>query len=127
MNRNITLFAIFFIGSAILLGAFGAHALKAILTVEKLVSFETGVRYQMYNGLALLIIGIWAKTISPSKVFVVLQILGTILFSFSIYLLCLHEFIPIPKLVLVPLTPIGGGLLIVSWLIMFISIWKQKQ
>ena len=127
MNRNITLFAIFFIGSAILLGAFGAHALKAILTVEKLVSFETGVRYQMYNGLALLIIGICAKTISPSKVFVVLQILGTILFSFSIYLLCLNQFIPIPKLVLVPLTPIGGGLLIVSWLILFVSIWKQKQ
>jgi uncharacterized membrane protein YgdD (TMEM256/DUF423 family) len=97
------------------------------LTVEKLVSFETGVRYQMYNGLALLIIGICAKTISPSKVFVVLQILGTILFSFSIYLLCLNQFIPIPKLVLVPLTPIGGGLLIVSWLILFVSIWKQKQ
>jgi uncharacterized membrane protein YgdD (TMEM256/DUF423 family) len=127
MNRNITLFAIFFIGSAILLGAFGAHALKSILTVEKLASFETGVRYQMYNGLALLIIGFCAKTISPTKVFVTLNILGTFLFSFSIYLLCLNQFIPIPKLVLVPLTPIGGGLLIVSWLILFVSIWKQKQ
>jgi uncharacterized membrane protein YgdD (TMEM256/DUF423 family) len=127
MNRNITLFAIFFIGSAILLGAFGAHALKSILTVEKLASFETGVRYQMYNGLALLIIGFCAKTISPTKVFFALNILGTFLFSFSIYLLCLNQFIPIPKLVLVPLTPIGGGLLIVSWLILFVSIWKQKQ
>jgi uncharacterized membrane protein YgdD (TMEM256/DUF423 family) len=127
MNRKITLFAIFFIGSAILLGAFGAHALKSILTVEKLASFETGVRYQMYNGLALLIIGFCAKTISPTKVFFALNILGTFLFSFSIYLLCLNQFIPIPKLVLVPLTPIGGGLLIVSWLILFVSIWKQKQ
>jgi uncharacterized membrane protein YgdD (TMEM256/DUF423 family) len=127
MNRNITLFAIFFIGSAILLGAFVAHALKSILTVEKLASFETGVRYQMYNGLALLIIGFCAKTISPTKVFFALNILGTFLFSFSIYLLCLNQFIPIPKLVLVPLTPIGGGLLIVSWLILFVSIWKQKQ
>jgi uncharacterized membrane protein YgdD (TMEM256/DUF423 family) len=127
MNRNITLFAIFFIGSAILLGAFGAHALKSILTVEKLASFETGVRYQMYNGLALLIIGFCEKTISPTKVFFALNILGTFLFSFSIYLLCLNQFIPIPKLVLVPLTPIGGGLLIVSWLILFVSIWKQKQ
>jgi uncharacterized membrane protein YgdD (TMEM256/DUF423 family) len=127
MNRNITLFAIFFIGSAILLGAFGAHALKSILTVEKLASFETGVRFQMYNGLALLIIGFCAKTISPTKVFFALNILGTFLFSFSIYLLCLNQFIPIPKLVLVPLTPIGGGLLIVSWLILFVSIWKQKQ
>jgi uncharacterized membrane protein YgdD (TMEM256/DUF423 family) len=58
MNRNITLFAIFFICSAIILGAFGAHALKSILSADKLASFETGVRYQMFSGLALLILGL---------------------------------------------------------------------
>ncbi|MFM7668837.1 MAG: DUF423 domain-containing protein [Bacteroidota bacterium] len=127
MNKKITLFAIFFICSAIILGAFGAHALKNVLSLDKLTSFETGVKYQMYNGLALLILGLSVKTISPSKFFFNLNILGSFLFSFSIYLLCLNDYLAIPKLVLVPLTPIGGGLLITSWIILFISIWKNKQ
>lgn len=127
MDRKITLVAIFFICSAIILGAFGAHGLKSILSLDKLASFETGVKYQMYSGLALLVIGISAKTIHPSKLFYSLNILGTFLFSFSIYLLCLNDLILIPKMLLVPLTPIGGGLLIISWSILFISVWKNKQ
>ena len=126
MNKKITLFAIFFICSAIILGAFGAHALKSLLTADKLASFETGVKYQMYSGLALLIIGLNSQSIYPSKLFLNLNIIGTFLFSFSIYLLCLHDYFPIPKMVLVPLTPIGGGLLILSWLLLSNSIWKHK-
>ena len=127
MNRNITLVAIFFMCTAIILGAFGAHTLKFVLSVEKLASFETGVRYQMYSGLALFVLGISARIISPSKLFFRLNILGIILFSFSIYLLCLNDYLPIPKMALVPLTPIGGVLLVISWLILFISVWKQKE
>jgi uncharacterized membrane protein YgdD (TMEM256/DUF423 family) len=113
--------------TAIILGAFGAHTLKSVLSVEKLASFETGVRYQMYCGLALFVLGISARIISPSKLFFRLNILGIILFSFSIYLLCLNDYLPIPKMALVPLTPIGGVLLVISWLILFISVWKQKE
>lgn len=127
MNRKITLVAIFFICTAIILGAFGAHGLKSILTDDKLASFETGVKYQMYSGLALLIIGLSFKTLFPSKLFFTLNIIGTFLFSFSIYLLCLIDFISIPKMLLVPLTPVGGGLIIISWSILFISVWKNKQ
>lgn len=127
MNNKISLFAIFFISTSIIFGAFGAHALKSILSVEKLASFETGIKYQMFSGLALLILGVSAKAISPSKLFFKLNILGIFLFSFSIYLLCLHDFIGIPKMVLIPLTPIGGVLLIVSWMQLFLSIWKNKQ
>ncbi len=127
MNRNITLVAIFFMCTAIILGAFGAHTLKSVLSVEKLASFETGVRYQMYSGLALFVLGLSAQLISPSKLFFRLNILGIVLFSFSIYLLCLNDYLPIPKMVLVPLTPIGGVLLVISWLILFISVWKKKQ
>lgn len=127
MNKQITLFAIFFICTSIIFGAFGAHALKSILSDEKLASFETGVKYQIYSGIALLILGLSAKTISPSKLFFKLNILGIFLFSFSIYLLCLNDFIGIPKLALIPLTPVGGVLLIVSWMQLFISIWKNKQ
>lgn len=127
MNRKVTLLAIIFICSSIILGAFGAHALKSILSADRLASFETGVRYQMYGGLALLIVGLCQNTILPSKYFYVFNILGIFLFSFSIYLLCLNDFIPIPKMVLVPLTPIGGMLMIFSWVLLFISIWKEKQ
>jgi len=127
MNKKITLFAIFFICTSIIFGAFGAHALKSILSVDKLASFETGVKYQMYSGLALLVLGLSAKIISPSKLFFNLNIIGIFLFSFSIYLLCLHDFIAIPKMALIPLTPIGGVLLIVSWVQLFISLWKNKQ
>jgi uncharacterized membrane protein YgdD (TMEM256/DUF423 family) len=127
INKKITLIAIFFICTAIILGAFGAHALKSILSSDKLASFETGVKYQMYDGLSLLILGLTAKTISPSKLFFKLNILGLFLFSFSIYLLCLNEYLLIPKMVLVPLTPIGGILVIASWVLLFISLWRNKQ
>ena len=49
---------------AIILGAFGAHALKDILSTERLASFETGVKYQMYHGLAFLIVGLLADRFS---------------------------------------------------------------
>ena len=58
MNRAIVLTAILTILLAIVLGAFGAHALKELISGEKLISFETGVRYQMYSGIALLVLGL---------------------------------------------------------------------
>ena len=57
MNRRIVLAGVILIIVAIILGAFGAHALKEVLTNQRLNSFETGVRYQVYHGLALLILG----------------------------------------------------------------------
>ncbi|MBM3451590.1 MAG: DUF423 domain-containing protein [Bacteroidetes bacterium] len=127
MNKKVLFFAIFFIGSSILLGAFGAHALKAILPIDKLTSFEIGIKYQMYSGLALLILGLSGKKIFLPKLFFNLNISGTFLFSFSIYLLCLNDFILIPKILLVPLTPLGGAMILFSWVYLFISIWKNKS
>ena len=56
MTRKLVTLAAFFGFVAIILGAFGAHALKEVLTAEQLVSFETGVRYQMYHALFLLLV-----------------------------------------------------------------------
>ena len=127
MNRKIVLTGIVLITISILLGAFGAHGLKSIVSSEKLISFETGVKYQMYQGLAFIIIGLNYSTINfINPWFYRLGLVGILLFSGSIYFLTITDLTHLPKLIFIPLTPIGGGLLITSWLFLFISILKQK-
>jgi uncharacterized membrane protein YgdD (TMEM256/DUF423 family) len=127
VNRKIVLTGIVLITISILLGAFGAHGLKSIVSSEKLISFETGVKYQMYQGLAFIIIGLNYSTINfINPWFYRLGLVGILLFSGSIYFLTITDLTHLPKLIFIPLTPIGGGLLITSWLFLFISILKQK-
>lgn len=101
---------------AVIFGAFGAHALKKKLTPELLQSFETGVRYQMYHAIVLLVLGYNFSFDRPLEGYVVLCfILGTFLFSFSIYGLCLSAAKGKKLRFLGPVTPIGGLLLVVGW------------
>lgn len=101
---------------AIILGAFGAHALKKILSAEKLASFEVGVRYQTYNALFLIVIGYNANfQLSIMQWTYYLVTIGTILFSFSIYLLSLAEYLKKNFKFLGPVTPLGGLLMILGW------------
>jgi uncharacterized membrane protein YgdD (TMEM256/DUF423 family) len=126
MDKIKVAFASFYIAFAILLGALGAHALKNILTSDQLASFEVGVRYQLFTGLALLFFGTQQQlfTFSLKPIFKLLMI-GSLLFSVSIYLLLLFSVLEIPKTALVPLTPIGGVLMIVSWIVFAIKVFKQ--
>lgn len=101
---------------AIILGAFGAHALKKVLSAEKLTSFEVGVRYQIYSALFLLVLGYNANLeLSSIKWAFYLVTIGTILFSFSIYLLSLSEYLKKSFKFLGPITPLGGLLMIIGW------------
>ncbi len=101
---------------SVILGAFGAHALKKILTVERLESFETGVRYQMYAAFFLLIIGYILKFETPSEKWTsILMIAGTFLFSVSIYFLSLQDYLGVNLKFLGPITPLGGLFMILSW------------
>lgn len=101
---------------AIILGAFGAHALKKVLTEERLQSFEVGVRYQLYGAFALLIIGFNLDfVIQTSRLAYYGITLGTILFSGSIYLLSLKDLWKANFRFLGPITPIGGLLIILGW------------
>lgn len=101
---------------SVVLGAFGAHAFKKILSVERLESFETGVRYQMYAAFFLLIVGYILKFDSSSDKWISwLMIFGTLLFSFSIYLLSFQDYWGVNLKFLGPITPIGGLLMIISW------------
>ena len=77
---------------AIILGAFGAHALKKVLSTEQLVTFETGVRYQMYHALFLLFIGLTTSLSEKSKkIIYYFTVTGVLLFSGSIYFLATNN------------------------------------
>lgn len=112
---------------AVVLGAFGAHTLNELLTTEKLNSFETGVRYQFYHSLALLIIGLNANKLNATALIGKFMLIGIVFFSFSIYLLSLQELIGINLSLLGPITPIGGLLLMISWLILIFKNYKKTQ
>lgn len=109
----------------IILGAFGAHALKEILTEENLNSFETAVRYQMYHVLALLFIQ--QNTLLTKKLKKQLSLLfltGIALFSGSIYAITLLK---IPAKSIWFVTPLGGLLLIIGWILLAFSFFKNSK
>ena len=92
MDKKILLAAVFLGVTAIILGAFGAHALKKVLTITQLQSFEIGVRYQMYHALFLLFIGTFTFLNEKERfVIFLLTILGVLFFSGSIYLLATNS------------------------------------
>ena len=101
---------------AVIFGAFGAHALKKSFSEEQLKSFETGVKYQMYHAIILLMLGFNLNLdTSLEKYMVYCFILGTFLFSFSIYGLTLSASKGKKMRFLGPITPIGGLLLVIGW------------
>jgi uncharacterized membrane protein YgdD (TMEM256/DUF423 family) len=112
---------------AIVLGAFGAHALKKVLSLEELNTFETGVKYQMYHALFLLFIGT-TNLIDEKikKIILGLVIIGVIFFSGSIYLLATNNLTAFDFKVIGFVTPIGGLLLILAWLGLFLNVLKKK-
>ncbi|MFT6993401.1 MAG: uncharacterized membrane protein YgdD (TMEM256/DUF423 family) [Maribacter sp.] len=102
--------------TAIVFGAFGAHALKKIMSPEQLASFETGVKYQMYHALVLLMLSFNMNLdTSLERYMVYCFILGTVLFSFSIYGLCISGAKGNKWKFLGPVTPLGGLFLVVGW------------
>lgn len=116
----ITLGAIF--GAlSIILGAFGAHALKKIFNDEQIKNFETGVKYQMYHALFLLAIGVSDMEQFQTKGILYTTIIGILFFSFSIYGLCITGAKGNKWKWLGPITPIGGLLLLSSWVQLLIN------
>lgn len=126
-KKTITTAAVFGM-IAIILGAFGAHALKKVLSIEQLATFETGVRYQMYHALFLLFIGLIPNlTTKAKKIIYNLVLTGILLFSGSIYLLASNNLTPFDFKVIGFLTPIGGLLLISAWAVLFLNITKKSD
>jgi uncharacterized membrane protein YgdD (TMEM256/DUF423 family) len=111
---------------AVILGAFAAHGLKAVLDAQQLVLFETASRYQMYHALALLVAGVMLTNPQFSRALLKLAaiafILGIILFSGSLYLLAL-----IGVSWLGAITPLGGIVLLSGWFVMMIAALKPVR
>src|SRR5690606_33119886 len=117
------LFGAIFGMTAVVLGAFGAHALKKKFTADQQDSFETGVRYQFYHALVLLASGFAqsAGLIEPG-VYLWFFICGTVLFSFSIYGLCLSGAFGTKWRFLGPVNTLCGLLLLAGWVSLLICI-----
>ena len=128
MNKIILITADVLGGLSILLGAFGAHALKALIGVESLQAFETGVRYQMYHALFLLFVGN-TDLIKPKskKIIFYLTVLGVLFFSGSIYGLATNILTSFDFKTIGFVTPIGGLLFVLAWIMLFRDIIKKKQ
>lgn len=109
---------------AIIVGAFAAHGLKRMIAPEMLEVVKTGVQYQMYHALALLLVGLWLghKPDTPGlKAGGLAFILGTLLFSGSLYALALGA----PRW-LGPVTPLGGLCFLLGWLFLLSAAWRIK-
>lgn len=113
---------------AIILGAFGAHALKKVLSIEELSTFETGVKYQMYHALFLLFIGMKNElTQKAKKTIYYLVVFGVIFFSGSIYLLATNNLTSFDFKIIGFVTPIGGLLLILAWGTLLLNYISKKS
>ncbi|HEY0355017.1 MAG TPA: DUF423 domain-containing protein [Flavisolibacter sp.] len=115
-------------GLAVALGAFGAHGLKKLVNAETVASYQTGVQYQVYHALALLVIGILAERIANSFINYAgfFFIGGIVFFSGSLYLLASFKAMnkAIPSFIY-PVTPLGGLFFIIGWILLLIAILKK--
>ena len=128
---------IFFIKTAAVLGAmsvatgaFAAHTLKGIVTPEVLQIFETAVKYQFYHVVALLVTGILYKEYAGKKLIWAgwLFIAGIILFSGSLYVLCLLKHLyPADRSWVGAITPLGGICFIAGWLLLAAGVRKKPK
>lgn len=125
MKNKLLFFAGLFGSLGVIFGAFGAHALKAILTEQALANWQTAVQYQFIHSLALLFLSAQPETkqIRMASWFFVF---GILLFSGSLYLLSLRDILALPLSFLGPITPIGGLFFTAGWLILLFSGLKKS-
>jgi uncharacterized membrane protein YgdD (TMEM256/DUF423 family) len=128
MSKKIILLAAFLLTIAVILGAMGAHTLKAHLSAESLDSFKTGVTYQFYHSFALILIAILIEVFKKPglKYAAWLFTIGILFFSGSIYILSTASLSGINAKFLGPITPIGGLFFIAGWIITFIQFLKKS-
>lgn len=110
--------------AAVSLGAFGAHGLKKIITPEMLAIYQTSVQYQFYHALGLLGVAFVAYVHNVKLVNIAgnLMFVGVLIFSGSLYLLVLLNIKWLGAI-----TPIGGVLMVLSWLLLALSLLKKES
>lgn len=128
LDKNILATGSFLMAVTIAIGAFGAHGLKELLDASALQSFEVGVRYQIYHALAILGLGIatGVEQRLKKRIFCIF-IVGIFLFSGSIYLLSLSILLPFKINGIGFLTPLGGLLFIIGWVLFAYEMLSLKK
>jgi uncharacterized membrane protein YgdD (TMEM256/DUF423 family) len=120
MNKGIfwMLWGAFFIFLAVLLGAFGAHGLKPLLSAEQMQIYKTGIEYQLFHGLGLIVLGSMEQKfrVSLSNYLI---LLGIVLFSGNCYLYAISQV----KLFAI-LIPFGGISLLGAWFLLSVNFYK---
>ena len=128
MNKRIIITASLFGALAVIAGAFGAHALRALLQPKQLEVWHTAVQYQFYHVFALLFLSTFSRF--KNKLIVSTYYLftfGIIFFSGSLYLLSCRDLLGMPGLIaLGPITPIGGLLFIIGWVMLALAAIRNK-
>lgn len=128
MNRGFLISGAFFGLLAVVLGAFAAHGLKEAISESAIATFETGVKFQVYHAILLLIIGVinlQKKIVSSWLLYLI--IVGIVLFSGSIYFLATNNLWTFDFTRIALITPFGGSLLILSWAILLLNFIKLKK
>ena len=132
MNATIVFLRIGIIGMVlgIILGAFGAHSLKNVFTQYEMEIWNKGIFYQITNCIGLILITALVKInlVKESKLSMSILVLGIFFFSGSLYTIALtNVFLDsthLLKILMIPITPLGGSLIIVSWLLLLFKIKK---
>ena len=128
MNRRIILTASFFGAVAVILGAFGAHGLKSVISTDALSIWAKGVEYQFYHTFALLFLSTFARF--RTKLVDIAYFcftIGILLFSGSLYLLATREVLQLGFVNFIgPVTPVGGLLLVAGWAFLFFAALKNR-
>lgn len=108
---------------AVIIGAFGAHGLKELVSPEKLVTFETGVRYHFYHGIGLVLLGLLEIQLREKITVPYYAFLGGILlFSFNCYL-----YVLLNMKIFAMIVPVGGLLFVLGWMGFFVTVWKLRS
>jgi len=127
MSKNSVLLGAIFVLIAIILGAMAAHAMEDFVAPELIDTFEKGVKYQLYTGLGLLIVGFNQDRLGFSiKPFILLNLIGMLLFSGCIYAYTFHEQMAFLKPA-VYIVPLGGISMIAAWLFLVIRLIRSKN
>ena len=123
MDKIFLLFGCALTGSGVALGAFGAHGLRKSLSPEMMSVYQTGVLYQLVHGVALLVVGLVARHYGGSLIVSAgwALLLGTVLFSGSLYVLSVSSIRYIGLL-----TPLGGLAFIIGWTLLFVGILRWQ-
>lgn len=108
---------------AVLIGAFGAHGLKNLVEPEKLVTFETGVRYHFYHAFGILILGVLQQLFQNVRLNLSLYsfFVGILLFSFNCYLYVITGIKTFAMIV-----PVGGLLYVLGWIVLSVKMLKLR-